>query len=295
MQQRTVLITGASGLIGSALCKELEARGWNVRTLSRTPRGKNAFAWNPAQGAIDIAAFEGVTHLINLAGSSIADRRWTPAVKADIIGSRLQAIATLRKHLAGTSITRIISTSAIGIYGNRGDEWLTESSAPGEGFLPKATTQWESAWQGIELPLTLFRIGIVLSNNGGAFLPLRAPLRFGIAPVPGTGKQYMSWIHIDDVVGMFYYALEHPELQGTFNAVAPEPVTTADFMNELRATMPLPTIPVPVPSTMLRLLLGEKSVLVTDSARVSGKKISDCGYAFRYTHLEEALTALHAQ
>jgi uncharacterized protein (TIGR01777 family) len=192
-------------------------------------------------------------------------------------------------------VKSLVSASAIGYYGNRGDEWLNESSDPGSGFLAETTLKWEKAYANSPVRSVKLRIGVVLSNDGGAMKELVQPLHYGICPILGNGRQFMSWIHVDDVCRMFIHAIGDESLSGAYNAVAAQPVRQSEFMHSLKKIFRLTSIAIPAPSFMMKMILGEKSAIVLDSTRVSCRKMQESGFEFIYPDLSSALQQLHAE
>ncbi|MEM9068210.1 MAG: TIGR01777 family oxidoreductase [Myxococcota bacterium] len=289
----TVAITGASGLIGSALRRSLEADGHRVRAMVRRAPQGDEIGWSPAEGTLDAAALEGVDAVVHLAGESVASGRWSEARKERIRSSRVQGTDLLARALAGcTNPPRVlVSASAIGFYGSRGDETLVESAGPGEGFLAEVCAAWESAADPARdagLRVVHPRIGIVLAKDGGALSKMLTPFRMGVGGVVGSGTQFMSWIHLDDVVGMLRFVIEH-EVDGPFNAVGPAPVTNAEFTRALGRALKRPTF-LPLPRFAARMALGEMADgLLLASARVLPEKIAAEGFRFRFETLANAL------
>lgn len=293
-----IAITGSSGLIGSHLVPFLTTAGHEVVRLVRGPaRDADAVCWDPRSGALDTQALGDVEAIIHLAGAGIADRRWTEAYKREIRDSRVEATAALARTLA--SLPRppsaLICASAIGIYGSRGDEILTEASPPGTGFLAEVGVAWERAADAARqagIRVVHLRIGIVLSPRGGALAKMLPPFLAGLGGRLGSGTQYMSWVSIDDVVGACYHALRTPTLSGPVNVTAPHPVTNADFTATLARVLRRPAM-LPVPAVGLRLLFGEMGeALLLQGQRVLPRALLDSGYAFRYPDLEPALRHL---
>lgn len=296
----TILIAGGSGLIGQTLTTLLQKKGYQVRWLTRTVTKKEpvpSFRWEPALGLLDPGALDQCDAIVSLAGTPIASGKWTAAFKDEVIGSRLQAARTLIKALDEHphQVKCLVSASAIGYYGSRGDEWLNENSDPGSGFLAETTLKWEKAYATSPVRSVKLRIGVVLSNNGGAMKELSHPLKFGVCPILGDGRQFMSWIHIEDVCRMIVHSIENENLDGVFNAVAPLPVRQSEFMQLLREIFQRTSIAIPAPSFMMKLILGEKSAIVLDSTRVSCRKIQESGFEFLYPNLQSALQQLHGQ
>lgn len=291
-----VVVTGASGLIGSALVPFLTAGGHQVTRLVRSrPRpGAAEVRWEPMAGSLDPASVEGADAVVHLAGENIAAGRWTAARKAAIRESRVRGTQTLCGALAKLSrpLQVLVSASATGYYGDRGDELLREDSAPGTGFLAEVCRAWEAATEpavqkGIRV--VLLRFGIVLSPAGGALAKMLTPFKLGVGGVVGTGKQYMSWIGIDDAVGAIHHALQTEALRGPVNAVAPHPVTNAEFTATLGRVLGRPTL-LPLPAFAARAAFGEMAdALLLASTRAEPARLLATGYPFRHPHLEGAL------
>jgi uncharacterized protein (TIGR01777 family) len=309
----TVLITGGTGLIGTALLKELLNRNYKVIILTRktrdagyemrdksritNPESRISFAtWNIEKQTIDKDAISKADHIIHLAGENVGDKRWTKKRKKQIVESRTLTSALLVKALKETAnnIKTVLSASGIGWYGEqKKTDPFKETDPPANDFLGQTCKQWEES---IEPVITLgkrlvkFRIGIVLSKRGGALDEFKKYLRFGIATILGNGKQVVSWIHIDDLVRMFIYALENESQDGAYNAVAPYPVTNKTFVLELARKMKGRFfIPIYVPSFALKIILGEMSIEVLKNATVSCEKIKETGFIFLYPDLKAAL------
>jgi uncharacterized protein (TIGR01777 family) len=291
-----VLVSGASGLVGSALVPFLTAGGHRVTRLVRSqPRpGVAEIHWDPAAGVQDLRSLEGMDAVVHLAGENIASGRWTAARKARIRDSRVTGTSTLCETLTRLAQPPkvLVSASAIGYYGDRGAEPLWENSAFGTGFLPEVCRVWEEATQpavhkGIRV--VLLRIGIVLSPAGGALAKLLFPFKSGLGGIIGSGKQYMSWIALDDVAGAIHHALVTDTLQGPVNAVAPFPVTNREFTKTLGWVLGRPTV-LPLPAFAAHLALGEMAdALLLASTRVEPKRLLATHYAFRCPELDGAL------
>ena len=295
-----ILITGSSGLLGSALVPSLTAAGHRVTRLVRSERGRNAGAvyWNPEAGTLDMAGLEGIDAAVHLAGETIAER-WTAEKKARIRQSRVASTRLLSERLGEMKRPPkvFVSASAIGYYGNRGGELLDEQSASGSGFLADVCREWESATGPAEargIRTVRLRIGVVLSASGGALAKMLPPFRMGVGGKLGSGTQYMSWIAIDDLIGIVQQAIASDTLSGPVNAVAPNPVTNLEFTKTLGKVLQRPTI-FPVPAFAVRLLFGEMGQeLLLGSTRVAPRRIIESGYKFRYPALEGALQAVLA-
>jgi uncharacterized protein (TIGR01777 family) len=290
-----VAVTGSSGLIGSALVPFLTAGGHEVRRLvRRAPRGKDEIPWDPTKDEIDAAVLEGVDAVVHLSGESVAGGRWTDARKARIRDSRIESTRTLARALA--SLKRkpkvLLSASAIGYYGDQREEWVTESSPPADDFLARLAVDWETAAApaaeaGIRVAHP--RIGVVLSPAGGALGKLLPPFRLGLGGVVGPGRQYMSWVALDDVLGALHHALVDDGVSGPFNLVAPEPVTNREFTKTLGRVLGRPTVAA-VPAFALKAVLGQMAeATVLASTRVHPACLLSGGYRFRCPDLEGTL------
>ncbi len=290
-----VAITGASGLIGGALVPFLTTGGHEVvRLVRRAPRSKDETRWDPEAGEIDAAALEGTDAVVHLAGENIAGGRWTEARKARLRSSRVGPTALLARTLAGLTKKPkvLVSASAIGYYGNRGDEWVTEKDAPADDFLGRLSVEWEAAAEPAReagIRVVHPRFGVVLSPAGGALGKMLLPFKAGLGGVVGPGTQYMSWIALDDVLGVVHHLLDRAGLEGPVNATAPEPVTNAVFTKTLGRVLGRPTV-APVPAFALRLALGEMAdAALLSSTRVRPERLQASGYRFRFPDLEGAL------
>jgi uncharacterized protein (TIGR01777 family) len=290
-----VAVSGSSGLVGSALVPALRAGGHTVRRLLRPgARGSgDDIPWDPQGGRIDPAGLAGCDAVVHLAGENIAARRWSPAQKELLRASRVPATALLATTLA--SLPRpprvLVQASAIGYYGDRGDEILTEESPHGASFLPALCRDWEDASAparraGIRVVCT--RFGIILSARGGALRKMLTPFRLGIGGVVGSGRQYWPWLALDDAVGIVERSLGDAGLDGPVNAVAPEPATNRAFTKALGRALHRPTV-MPLPAFALRLALGEMGSLLLESARVVPERLQKAGYRWRLPRLDEAL------
>lgn len=291
-----IAITGSTGLVGRSLVSTLEADGHLVRPMVRRPprAERNEIRWDPAGGTIDAAELGSVDAVIHLAGEGIAAHRWTPAVKERIRDSRVRGTKLLCDTLANlaTKPSVLVSASAIGYYGNRGDEILNESSPPGKGFLADVCQQWEAATHAArdaDIRVVNLRIGVVLSRDGGALAQMLTPFRLGVGGVLGSGQQFMSWISLDDLVRVIQFALSAAALAGPVNATAPEPVTNREFTKALGRVLGRPTI-FPMPAFAARLAFGEMAdELLLSSARVEPRALIDDEFEFLHQQLEPAL------
>ena len=306
----TVLIAGGTGLIGKNLTSHLINKGYDVIILSRKPvtdtsEKQITYAlWDINKQEIDSSALSKADYIIHLSGAGVMDKRWTSKYKKEIVESRTKSSQLIIKGLQQNEnkVKAVISASAIGWYGKDPStdvqHWdgFKESDKPDIGFLGETCRLWEDSIKPVtamSIRLVKLRQGIVLSNDGGALTEFKKPLRFGIAGILGSGKQMISWIHIDDVCRMFIYAIENENLSGSYNAVAPSPVTNRQFIIKtaelLRKSF---YIPLHVPEFFLKLILGEKSIEILKSATVSCNKIKNEGFIFLYPSLDAALNEL---
>lgn len=294
-----VVIAGGSGLIGRAIARSLSSRA-DVAVLSRVPDSVEVgrgVRWDPRSAGEWQAVVRDADVVINLAGAGIADRRWSEARKRELRESRVQSTRAIVDALGRRTATGrpvLLSASAIGYYGARGDEELTEESAPGEGFLPELSLEWEAeAARAREFARVVVpRIGIVLAREGGALPAMLPVFRFGLGGPLGSGRQWMSWIHIDDVVAMFEAAIGDERWEGTFNVVAPTPVRNSEFGSTLGRVLRRPAF-LPAPGFALRVVVGEMAgPLLLTGQRVLPVRAESQGFAFRHTTLEPALRAL---
>ncbi len=295
-----MLITGANGLIGSQLTGKLLQKGCRVSHLGRSVRKGSvpSFQWDPKKGTVDAKAFVGVDTVIHLAGAGIADKRWSPARKLEILDSRIQSTTLLYDFLASNQhqVRTVICASAIGYYGfSLGDTLLHESSPAGGDFLSTVVVKWEEAMDkmnDLDLRLVKIRIGIVLSAKGGALKELTRPVAWGVGAPLGTGRQMVSWIHLDDLCSIFMKAIEDEVMIGPYNATAPNPVSnkelTASIAKAIRRLILLP----PIPPFVMRMIVGEMADLVLFGSRVSCRKVQEAGFSFKYPDLPEALKNL---
>jgi uncharacterized protein (TIGR01777 family) len=293
-----VVVSGSTGLIGSALCPALEQAGHRVIRLVRNNGTEGTLRWDPARDAIDPGGFEGVDAVVHLAGAGIGDKRWTEERKREIRDSRTRGTTLLAESLAGLARkpSVLVSASAVGYYGNTGDRAVTEDGPPGDDFLARVCIEWEAATAPAEragIRVACIRSGIVLTPNGGVLKRMLWPMKAGVGGRIGTGKQYMSWITLDDEVGAILHVLATESLSGAVNLTAPNPVTNADYTTTMGKVLRRPTA-IPVPVRLLRIPYGMELVhsLLLIGQRVIPKKLDDSGYRFRHPGLEPALRAL---
>jgi len=290
-----VLLSGASGLIGSALARRLAVSSEVVRLVRRDPlSAAKEIRWDPAAGRIEPKQLEGFDAVVHLAGENIGAGRWTAAKKASIRASRVEGTLLLAKTLARLNQPPkvLVSASAVGYYGDRGEEKLDESSGPGTGFLAEVCRAWEEAAMTAAeagIRVVLARFGVVLSSEGGALARLLPLFRFGLGGRLGSGRQYMSWIALEDAVGAIAFALENDSLRGPVNVSSPQPVTNREFTQTLGRVLRRPTL-LHAPSIALRAVLGEMAdEMLLASVRVYPRRLLEAGFSFSKPDLEAAL------
>lgn len=304
----TIIITGGTGLIGKALTTMFVAKNNDVVIFTRkipanakTHKHVSYAVWDVGSGSVDQSAIEKADYIIHLAGAGVADKRWTPKRKKEIVESRTKSGALIVKALTEikNNVKAVISSSAIGWYGADNTQSLkngfTETDSNDESFLSNTCLQWEQSIKPVEAlgkRLVFIRTGIVLAKEGGAYAEFRKPVRFGLAAILGSGDQVVSWIHIEDICRMYLFAVEN-NISGSYNAVAPMPVTnkelTLQIAKKLRGSF---YIPIHVPVFVLKLMLGEMSIEILKSATVSAEKIRAAGFRFLYPSIDAALIDL---
>jgi uncharacterized protein (TIGR01777 family) len=292
-----IAITGASGLVGSALTKQLEQDGHEVVPLVRRAAGDGEIAWDPQAGTIEAEKLNGLDGVVHLAGDNIGAGRWTAAKKERIRESRVQGTKLLCSTLAQLENKPrvLVSASATGFYGNRGDELLTEDAHSGEGFLAEVCIAWEDATRPATdagIRVVTLRSGMILSPKEGALAKMLTPFRLGVGGVVGDGHQYWSWITLDDEVRVIVHALQTESLHGPVNAVTPQPVTNREFTKTLGSVLRRPTI-FPMPAFGARAALGQMADdLLLASVRVEPTRLLESGFSFTYPDLDSALRHL---
>lgn len=296
-----ILITGGTGLVGSHLSQLLLQKGYTVSHLSRrkAPNAEiPAYQWDIAEGTLEEEALKKADYIVHLAGAGVADKSWTEARKQIILESRTKSTQLLAQKIQALQLhpRAFISASAIGIYGlNTGDRLLQEKSPCGDDFLAEVTKAWEQNTHLIEqqgIRTVKLRIGVVLSPQGGALQKLAQPVRLGVGAALGSGKQYISWIHLNDLCQMILYTIENDTLTGAYNAVAPEPVTNGQITQAIAKVLRRPLLMPNVPTFVLKLMLGEMANMVLGGCKVSGKKIEEAGFQFQFRKITEALQDL---
>lgn len=297
---KKILIAGGTGLIGTHLSRLLKNSGYEVAHLSRSANPTAEFptyAWQPEAGIFDKKAFDEADAIINLAGAGIADKLWSEKRKQEIINSRTSSNQLIAKYLRSEKhhIEAYISASAIGFYADRGDELMTETSAVGTGFLAESTAAWERAIAQVaatNVRTVALRIGVVLSPEGGALQKMLISFMFRMGVYFGNGRQWTSWIHRDDLCNIFLFALQNPSMNGTFNAVAPTPLSNFDLTKAISTAKGGGYLMMPTPTFALRLAMGEMADVVLGSTRVSSQKIENQGFVFRFPEAVSALKNL---
>lgn len=291
-----ILISGGTGLVGKALSNHLLSKGHEIRILSRSPKSTDrikSFYWDVEKNEIDEKAFDSVEHIVHLAGSGIADKRWTNGRKQEIIDSRVDSIKLITSIVKKKNIQlkSFVGASAIGIYGMiTSDKIYSETDKGQDDFLSQSCIQWENAYQEIQTLSNkncIIRIGVVLSKDGGALKRLLPLFQLGLGSAVGSGKQYMPWIHIDDLVSIFHEALFN--YSGIYNAVSPEETTNQSFSKQLAKSLSKPFFIPNVPTFILKLVFGEMAKVLLEGSRVSSQKLINNGFQFQFPTLNQAI------
>lgn len=299
MINKTILITGGTGLVGSYLKNKLEQKGYQIKVLSTNKNKcnqKTIFYWNPDKFEIDVEALNNVDYIINLAGANIAENRWTEERKKIILESRTKSINLLFETIKINkfNIEAFISASATGYYGSvTSNNIFSETDLPATDFLGSTCKHWEESanqFNSLGIRTVILRTGIVLSLKGGALKKLLLPVKLGLGSALGSGKQIMPWIHEEDLCNMYIKAIEDNLLVGVYNAVSPNPETNYNFMKIVASVLHKPFFMPSIPSFLLKIVLGEMSTVVLDGSAVSANKIESSGFIFKYKSLKEALT-----
>lgn len=296
-----ILLTGATGMLGKELIRALLESGHQVSVLSRKPTAisnVSVFLWDVEKGQIDASCLQGIGTIIHLAGENIAKEKWTEKRKKEIIDSRVLSAGLLFKTLAehAHEVKNFISAAAVGYYGNRADEILTESSPAGNDFMADCCTKWEQAAdEGKKLGLRVVKIrtGVVLSKDDGALPQMSVPVKFFVGAPLGTGKQWIPWIHHQDMTQVYLHALNDHSLEGSYNACAPFPVTNKTLTKAIAKQLQRPVWPVNVPEAVMKLILGEMSAVVINSTNTSAQKLLSTGFIFRHARLDDALSDIY--
>ena len=295
---KKVLITGGTGLIGQHLSEYLGKSNYDVSVLSRKKHGNKSFLWDIDAQTMDEEALDGVDSIVHLAGSGIADKRWTDSYKKEIIESRVSSarliLETIKKS-PNHSVKTFISASGVGYYGDSEDAWVDEMFRAKDDFMGTVCSKWEEAahkFEALGIRVVILRTGIVLAKEGGALPELTKPIRlFAGAPL-GDGKQYLSWIHIEDMIRLYEFAITNEKLNGVFNASSPKPATNKEFTKTIASVIHRPVWPFNVPAFVLQMLLGEKAAIVLEGQRATSEKIRMAGFEFKHVDLKKALEEL---
>lgn len=297
--KEVVLITGAGGSVAKVLAKKLENE-YTVRFLTRTKKHENDFEWNIKNGTIDEKAFENISHIIHLAGANISEKRWTDERKKEIISSRVDSAQLILKTLQKKNIQlkSFISASAVGIYGALTSEKIfKEEDEKGNDFLSEVVILWEKAAdefldKGVAERVVKIRIAIVLSEKEGALKKMAVPVKFGIGSPIGTGRQYIPWIHIDDLSSVFEYAVKNENIKDAYNASAPQHTDNENLTKEIAEVLNKPMFMPNIPGFVMKLMFGELSVALLEGSRTSSEKLQNAGFKFKFPDLKNALEDL---
>ena len=301
---KTILISGGTGFLGKGLVNLLLNKEYNINLLVRhEPDGiKNpnlrTFKWDVYNGEIDQDCIHNVDTIIHLAGEEIAAKRWTEERKHQIVVSRTKSIRMIYDLMRKTKnqVNHVISASAVGYYGDRGNEFLTEESLPSKDFLAETCIAWEEAVdEGHKLGLRIVKLrsGIILAKNGGVLSQMDKPIRFGMGVIPGSGNQWVSWIHYVDALNVYDFILENENLKGVFNLVAPRPVTLEVMTRSIASAMNKSPLFIHTPAFAMKIAIGEMSIMALESTKVSPEKLTNSGYTFKYPSMEEALAEIY--
>ncbi len=295
----TILITGGTGLVGMRLSELLSEMGYTITHLSRSPKKGRypSFFWDIESKEIEYEAIKSADAIIHLAGAGVADKRWNEERKKDIYRSRIDSTQLLRNKVGeyNPNLRYFLSASAIGYYGwDTGPEWVDETAPKGAGFLADVVADWEqhvAEFSTLSIPFGMVRIGVVLSERGGALVEIAKPIQLLAGAPLGSGKQFMSWIHLDDLCGIFIHMLENG-IQGRVNGVAPQPVTNEAITRAIAKALKKPLFLPNVPKFALKILVGEMADMLIGGNKVSSEKIRNLGYSFRFPDIQEALKDL---
>lgn len=299
--EKHILITGSTGMVGKALLKTLLKRGHRVSVLSRKPlkiKGVTVYLWDVYKEKIDKNCLNGIDTIVHLAGENIAEKKWTKERKRQIIESRTKSAALLYKTILEqpNQVKSFISASAVGYYGDCGEEILTEESDNGYGFLASCCREWENAvdkGKTLSLRIVKLRTGFVLQKNQGGLAAMEKPIRFFAGAALGNGQQWVPWIHIIDMVRIYCYAIEQNLMMGSYNACAPYPVTNKTLTKSIAKNLHRPVWPFNVPEGLLKTILGEMSIVALMSTNTSAQKLLDSGFTFNFTQLDTALKDIY--
>ncbi|WP_347218936.1 TIGR01777 family oxidoreductase [Chryseobacterium sp.] len=297
--REVVLITGANGLIAKDLAKKISSE-YDVRFLTRKKRQANEYEWDLKKGTIDEAAFENVSHIIHLAGANISEKRWTAERKKELIASRVDSATLLRNTLRKKEIKlkSFISASGINFYGTLTTEKIySENDPPGHDFLSEVVVLWECAAdhfkeQNLAERVVKIRTAVVLSEKEGALKKMLPPIQYGIGSPLGNGKQYMPWIHIEDICSIYELAIKNTSIHGAYNAVSPQHATNSELTKTIAEVLKKPLFMPNVPAFVLKMLFGELASAILEGSRASSQKIQNTGFQFKFPDLKNALKDL---
>jgi uncharacterized protein (TIGR01777 family) len=299
MIKANILITGGSGFVGTRLTEILIEKGYTVSHLSRKQDLNHQikkFKWDPANNFIDLNSLQNIDHIVNLAGAGVADKRWTDERKAEILSSRINSSKLLYETLSANShkVKSVITASAIGYYGFSSDKKIfEENDKPANDFLATVTKLWEEEIDKISklnIRIVKLRIGVVLSEKGGALPKIVLPIKLFAGSSLGSGDQIVSWIDLDDLCNMFVYAIENPKMEGAYNAVAPNPVSYSELTNIIGKVLSRPIWPISVPRFLLKIAVGEMEVVIAESCNVRNKRIAEeTDFKYQYTNITDCL------
>lgn len=298
--KKRLLIAGGTGLIGQAIQKEAVLNGWDCFMLSRTP-GRDTFSWDPERGTIDLKSKMHFDAIINLAGTSLNKVRWTTERKKEIYESRIKSCRTLENYLFDGRLNTdvYVGASAVGIYGDKGSEEITEMTpVKPDDWFTKTVLDWEKAHQrmeALEIRTLIFRFGLVLSHQGGALDEILKQTKFGVIPFFGSGRQFWSWIHIDDLSRMILHCIDRPDLTKIFLCTGPVPVTCQVVIKKINEFLTHKKIPVGVPKILMKMIIGEMHRVLFDSCNANPQKILKSGFEFSYPSVSEAVQDLVAK
>jgi len=304
MAIKTILITGGTGFVGKELVKLLLKKGYKINLLIRkevkgieNPNLKT-FKWDVYKNEIDKDCIQNADAIIHLAGEEIAAKRWTDERKQQIIESRTKSIQMIYELLRKNKnqVEHVISASAVGYFGDRGNELLTEESLPSKDFLAETCIAWEEAvdeGEKLALRIVKLRSGIILDDRGGVLPQMSKSLSFGLGVIPGSGNQWVSWVHFQDALNIYVYAVENESLKGVYNMVAPEPITMEKITRSIARAMERSPLFVHFPEFALKIAIGEMSLMVLASTKVSSEKLQLAGYNFKYPAIEEAMVEIY--
>ncbi len=291
-----VIISGGSGNVGKNLTTLLKKNGFEVGILTRNPSkdNKNDYYWDPDKMEIDPKFLAGTDMIFHLAGAGVADKKWTSSYKKEILESRVNGtrllVETLQRHTH--QVKSIVSASAVGIYGTHPEGLVKEQYPADSNFLAEVCVKWEDeamAFSNLGINLSIIRIGIVLSKEGGFIKEIGNLAKYGLAAPLGSGKMMVPWIHVEDLCRMFLFLGQHPEYKGIYNGVAPHPETNAGLTKYIAKALNRPMFLPPVPGFMLKLLMGEMGGMLLSDQNISSEKIQEVGFGFKYLHAEEAV------